>query len=74
VFTLLFLHGRRVRDGLDLDPDVVLAAVSDNDAEALKRHVGDVVDRAREDVVGAMERWAGGPAEPPVGAAAAASR
>jgi DNA-binding GntR family transcriptional regulator len=64
VFTMLFLHGRRVREGLELDPDVVLAAVKDNDAEALKRHVGDVVDRAREDVAGAMERW---PEPPGVG-------
>ena len=60
VFTLLFLNGRRVRDGLDLDPDVVIAAVSDNDGDALSRHVRDIVDRARDDVVGAMEGWPGG--------------
>jgi DNA-binding GntR family transcriptional regulator len=73
VFTLLFLNGRRVRDGLDLDPDVVIAAVADNDGETLSRHVGDVVDRARDDVVAAMERWSGGVAEePPVPAAAPA--
>jgi DNA-binding GntR family transcriptional regulator len=73
VFTLLFLHGRRVRDGLDLDPDVVIAAVADNDGETLSRHVGDIVDRARDDVVAAMERWSGGVVEePPLPAAAPA--
>jgi DNA-binding GntR family transcriptional regulator len=72
VFTMLFLHGRRrVREGLELDPEVVLAAVSDNDAEALKRHVGDVVDRARADVAGEMERW---PEPPGVGPVAVMSR
>jgi DNA-binding GntR family transcriptional regulator len=64
VFTLLFLHGRRVRDGLELDPDLVIAAVSDNDAETLSRHLGDIVDRARDDVVAAMERWPDGGAAP----------
>jgi DNA-binding GntR family transcriptional regulator len=54
VFTLLFLQGRRARPGLDLDPDVVIAAVSDNDAETLRRHLGDVVDQARHDVVTAL--------------------
>jgi DNA-binding GntR family transcriptional regulator len=74
VFTMLFLHGRRLHDGLDLDPDVVIAAVADNDGETLRRHVGDVVDRAREDVAAAMQRWPGGGlAEPqqPVPAASA---
>jgi DNA-binding GntR family transcriptional regulator len=66
VFTLLFLQGSRVPEGLDLDPDVVIAAVAGNDAARLSRHLGDVVDRARTDVVAALGGTPGSEREAPV--------